>query len=610
MSIDQLIVFLVLALSLVLFVHGKIRYDLTALLALLAVVVSGVLPTDLAFEGFSHPAVVTVAAVLIISRALSNAGIVDIIARQLSPIAHHPIMLTGALCIVVAVLSAFMNNVGALALIMPVAIQLGRKKNISPSLLLMPLAFCSLLGGLTTLIGTPPNIIIATYRAQVDPSPFAMFDFTPVGVSLSLIGLVFIIFLARFFLPDRKGQTGVQDLFKIDSYLTEVVVPEGSKVIGKSIRDLEYLTETDIVIVGLVRGSTRLSVPSSFEILNPGDILVVEADSEDLDVLIKEAGLNLVGSKELCPESGNEEDKDKSSFDKDACRQVLKADNMQLMEAVIQLESPIIGKTVLNLNLRWKYGINLLAVARQGARMTQRLKSIRFRAGDILLLQGQPDSMPDSLKEMGCFPLAQRPLGLSPRKDTVLAISIFILAVALTTLGYLPVHIALVGAALFMLLRGTISLNDAYKSVDWPIIVLLGAMIPVGTAMEMTGGAQFIADQILAVSGNLSPLATMGLLMIATMALSNLINNAAAAVLMAPIAINIATLINASFDPFLMTVAVGASLPFLTPIGHQSNTLVLGPGGYRFGDYWKLGLPLSIILGISAVLLISIIWPL
>ncbi|WP_045215641.1 SLC13 family permease [Desulfonatronovibrio magnus] len=612
MTTEQLIVFCVLGACLFLFIQGKIRYDLIALSALFVVVISGIISPDEAFTGFSHPAVVTVAVVLIISRALSNAGIVDIIAKRLSPLAHSPVLLLGALCIVVTVLSAFMNNVGALALLMPVAIQMGRKNDISPSLLLMPLAFCSLLGGLTTMIGTPPNIIIASYRTQGDLPPFSMFDFSPVGVGLAAAGIVFIVLLSRFMLPDRKKQGSVDELFQIESYLTEVVIPEKSKVIGKTIRDLEYLPDTEIVVIGIVRSGKKIAAPSSFEILAEGDILIVEADSEDLDVLIKEAGLELVGSKELCLEfiDSDEKKAKKRNDDSDECKEYIRADKMQLTEAVVQLESPIIRKNVINLNLRWKYGINLLGVARQGTRLKQRLKSIRFKAGDVLLLQGAPDSIKDAVNEMGCFPLAERELSLAPYKNTFLVIAVFIFAILMATLSYLPIHIALLGAALFMLLWGIVTLNEAYKSVDWPIIILLGAMIPVGTAMEATGGAQLVADKILILSGGMPAIFTLSLLLAATMILSNLINNAAAAVLMAPIAINISEILNTSLDPFLMAVAVGASMPFLTPIGHQSNTLVFGPGGYKFSDYWKLGLPLTIILSIGGVLLISLFWPL
>ncbi len=609
MTTEQLIVFTVLGASLFLFIQGKIRYDLVALSALFAAVLSGVVSPDEAFSGFSHPAVVTVAVVLIISKALSNAGIVHIIAKRLSPLAHNPVLLLGALCLAVSILSAFMNNVGALALLMPVAVQMGRKNNISPSLLLMPLAFCSLLGGLTTMIGTPPNIIIASYRAQGDLPPFSMFDFTPVGVGLAAAGMVFIVLLSRFLLPDRKKQGSVDELFQIESYLTEVVIPEKSKVTGKTIRELEYFSETEIVVIGIVRSGKKITAPSSFEILSEGDILIVEADSEDLDVLIKEAGLELVGSKELCMEFINSDHKKKKASDSEECREYIDADKMQLTEAVVQLESPIIRKNVINLNLRWKYGINLLGVARQGTRLKQRLKTIRFKAGDVLLLQGAPDFVNDAIKEMGCFPLAERELRLAPYKNTFLVIAVFVFAIIMAGLGYFPVHIALLGAALFMLLWGIVTLNDAYKSVDWPIIILLGAMIPVGIAMETTGGAQLIADKILVLSGGMPAVFTLGLLLGATMILSNLINNAAAAVLMAPIAVNISNTLNTSLDPFLMAVAVGASMPFLTPIGHQSNTLVLGPGGYRFSDFWKLGLPLSIILGIGGVLLISVFWP-
>lgn len=282
MTTDQIIVFSTLVLALVLFVQGRWRYDLVALMALLVVVVAGIVPGDKAFLGFGHPAVITVAAVLVISQALTNAGIVDQLARLLSISKGRPTLMLALLTALVVLASGFMNNVGALALFMPVAIRLARKNNLSPSLFLMPLAFGSLLGGLITLIGTPPNLIVASFREQNGVAPFGMFDFAPVGLGVAAAGSLLMILVSRRLIPERKGQASAEELFQIDAYLSEVRVPENSKVVGKTMRDLEYLTESDVVILGLVRGEKRFAVPSSFEILRPGDILIVEADSEDL----------------------------------------------------------------------------------------------------------------------------------------------------------------------------------------------------------------------------------------------------------------------------------------------------------------------------------------
>ncbi len=616
MTVDQIVVFAVLLLALVLFVHGCWRYDLVALTALLVVVAAGIVPADQAFLGFGHPAVITVAAVLIISQALTNTGIVDRLARVLSISRGRPTLMLILLMAMVIPASAFMNNVGALALFMPVAIRMARKNNLSPSLFLMPLAFGSLLGGLITLIGTPPNIIVASFREQSGMPPFGMFDFAPVGLGVALAGSIFMVVLGRRLIPERKGQASAEELFQIDSYLSEVRVPEVSKVVGKTLRDLEYLKETDMVVLGLVRGKKRFAVPSSFEILKAGDILIVEADSEDLKNLMDTAGLELVGSKDHCKNilesvaSGRSKDADVDLDEDEVCESPIKAEQMGFLEAVVQMESPMIGRTVRDMNLRWRHGINLLAVARQGARMGARLKHVRFRAGDILLLQGPEESMREALPALGCFPLAERALRLKPARGAILSVGVFVAAVVLATLGWFPIQASLTAAAMVLVMTGIISLNEAYKSIDWPIVILLGAMFPIGLAMESTGGAALIASRLFDLSAHLSPAWILVLLLVTTMLLSNLINNAAAAVLTAPIAVSTAQALGVSVEPFLMAIAVGASSPFLTPIGHQSNTLVMGPGGYRFGDYRHLGLPLSLVVLLVSVPLILWCWPL
>lgn len=613
MTTDQIIVFSTLTVALVLFVQGRWRYDVVSILALLVVVVAGIVPADLAFTGFGHPAVITVAAVLIISRALTNAGIVDRLARVLSISDGRPTLMLALLTGMVVLASGFMNNVGALALFMPVAIRLARKNNLSPSLFLMPLAFGSLMGGLITLIGTPPNIIVATFREQNGVSaPFGMFDFAPVGIGVALAGSILMVLVGQRLMPDRKGQASAEELFQIESYLSEVHVPENSKVVGKTLRDLEYMAQSDVVILGMVRGEKRYSVPSSFEILKAGDILIVEADSEDLKSLMDTLKLELVGSKDHCLAILSLEGT-KGNVHADVmeeCEDLVKTESMEFMEAVIQLESPMVGRTVRDINLRWRHGLNLLAVARQGARLHARLKDVRFKAGDILLLQGPVESFRDALPTLGCFPLAERAIRLKPARGAVLSLSVFIAAVAVATMGFLPIQASLMAAAVIMVLMGIISLNEVYKSVDWPIIILLGAMFPIGMAMETTGGAALLASQLFWLSGILSPAWILVLVLVLSMLLSNIINNAAAAVLMAPIAVSTAHALGVSMDPFLMAIAVGASSPFLTPIGHQSNTLVMGPGGYHFGDYWRLGLPISLLVLLVGTPLILWFWPL
>lgn len=461
MSLEQLIVFGTLGLVLGLFIWGRWRYDIVALLALLIVTVTGIVSGGAAFAGFGHPAIITVAAVLVVSRGLQNAGLVDRIAAWMTRVGDCPTLQVAALAGLVTVCSAFMNNVGALGLLMPVALRMAYKSGNSPALLLMPLAFGSLLGGMTTLIGTPPNVIIATFRVEAGGSPFRMFDFALVGVGLALTGLVFIALLGWRLIPHRQGPAAPQELFQIAECLTEVRVPQDSQLVGKSLRDLELTAEADVNIVGLVRGQRRLLVPSSFEIMWPGDILIVEADSEALKTLVDTVGLELVASQDLGEEALGSED-------------------VSVLEAVIMPNSVMEGRTVIDLNLRWRYGVNLLAVARQGARLRERLKNVRFRVGDVVLLQGRTATLPEVLPILGGLPLAERGVRLGQPRRIALSTGIFGVALALSATGVLPVQIAFVGAAAAMVLAGMLSLREAYESVDWPILVLLGAMIPVG----------------------------------------------------------------------------------------------------------------------------------
>jgi di/tricarboxylate transporter len=589
MTLEQTVLLLVLSAALFLFVTERWRYDVVALLALLAVTLTGIVPAEKAFAGFGHGAVITVAAVLVIGRALQNSGLVDLLSNWVLRVGDRPTLQVLALTAVVAALSAFMNNVGALALLLPMAIRMARKSGHPPSLLLMPLAFGSLLGGMTTLIGTPPNIIIASFRAQAGSPPFGMFDFTPVGAGVTLAGIFYMSLIGWRLIPKRKGQLSREELFQIEEYVAEVRVPEDSKLGGKSLRELEEAVESDVTVVGLVRGERRVLAPSRYQTLQPRDILIVEADSETLKALLDATKLELVGDKE------HEE-------------QALGSDEVAVVEAVVRPRSPLEGNTAWTFNLRWRYGVNLLGVARQGARLRERLKNIQFRAGDVLLLQGRTDALQETLAAIGCLPLAERGLRFGPQR-LVLALGIFALSVAALATGLLPAPVALVAAAVLMVLFNLVSLRETYDAIDWPVIVLLGAMIPVGEALDTTGGSKLIAEQLLKVATEIPAGATVAMVLIGAMILTPLINNAAAAILLAPIAISVASGLGASPDPFLMAVCVGASCDFLTPIGHQSNTLVMGPGGYKFADYARMGFPLEAIIVLIGVPLILWFWP-
>ncbi len=585
--------FAVLAAALGLFVWGRWRYDVVALAVLLALVVPGIIDPADAFLGFGHPAVVTVVAVLVISRALERSGFVGVVVGWMGGVGGRPVLQIAALTTLVAVCSAVMNNVGALALFLPVAIRMARDDGQPASLFLMPLAFGSLLGGLTTLIGTPPNIIMATFRAEEAGAAFGMFAFTPVGAGVAVAGLLFIVLLGWRLLPERKGEAQPEELFEIDDYLMEVRIPEGSEWAGRALQDIVPDLEAEVTVVGIARGDKEIVPPLHREPLQVGDVLLLEAEPEDLEALVADPDLEPEGARELMD-------------------RFLSSDSeMRVTEAVVQPDSRFSGRTVVELQLRAGHGVNLLGVARRGRRVEGRLREIVLEAGDVLLLQGTPDAIRSTLAALGGLPLAERGVvDLGRPRRLVLAVGIFAVAIALTVAGLLPVQVALTAAALAMVLTGTLSLQNAYESVAWPVIILLGAMLPVGEALESTGGADTLAGLLLEVSGSLPPEASLAALLVVTMLLSNVINNAAATVLMAPVAVALASAMDASLDPFLMAVAVGASSAFLTPIGHQSNTLVMGPGGYRFSDYLYLGVPLSLLVAVLGVPLILLVWPL
>lgn len=606
MTANQIIIFSVLASALALFVWNRIRFDLVALLALLAVAVTGIVPSDRLFDGFGHPAVVTVAAVLVISQGLVNGGVVDRLARLLGKVGHRPTLQVLMLTSVVALCSGFINNVGALALLMPVAVWMSREAGRSPSVLLMPLAFGSLLGGTMTLIGTPPNIIIASYR---EAGSFGMFDFAPVGVAITLAGIGFITLIGWRLTPRRGKADDGGKLFSVGDYVTELRVPEDSSHAGATLHNL--LTgadaEEDVVVLALIRDGKRNLAPTTFSVLRGGDLLLVEAGTDALQEFLDKTQL------ELANVAGAEEDEaDDPEGDGDSADEpeepALAEGDVRLLEAVIAPESVLIGQTANRLNLREQRGLNIVAVARQGQRLEKRLGDIRFQSGDILLVQGHEQTLRATLQNLGCLPLAERGLRFGQERSGLLSGGLFLAAITLIVAGWLSPPVALVACAVVMVLTGVLSHQEAYRAIDWPVIVLLAAMIPVGQALESTGAASLIASWMLELGSGSEPWLVISIVLAGTMLLSNVVNNAAAAILVAPIALSIASQLNVSSDALLMAVAIGASCAFLTPVGHQSNALVMEPGGYRFGDYWRLGLPLSVIVTLVATPLILMVW--
>lgn len=593
MTYEQTSLFIILGLAMAAFIYGRWRYDLVAFSALLAAVILGIVPSGQAFLGFGHPATITVAAVLILSRALSNSGAVDILADRLKPATRSPTLHIGTLLGIGAPLSAIMNNVGALSLLMPVAVQSAIKAKRSPATVLMPLSFGTILGGLVTLIGTPPNIIIATYRGRATGEPFGMFDFTPVGAATAVTGLLFITFIGWRLIPrSRRVLASQEEVFRIEDYVAEAKISEDSDSIGRSVGDMDDLArEQDVVIIGIIRGNLRIFAAARHQLLRPDDILVLEGGPTEIDKFVNARGLELVGTAE-------------------EARAFLKTENIVLSEAVVTPTSKIAGRSARDLRLSARYGINLLALSRQGRPLTDRINSARFRIGDVLLLQGEEERLHQVIAALGCLPLAKRRLQLGQARQAWLSVVIFAAAVLLTVFGALSLPVSFSLAVVGVVLLNIVPPREIYESIDWPVIVLLGAMIPVGEALQTTGATLVIASAIGDLTSGAPPIAVLAVLMAVTMLLTNVMNNAATAVVAAPIALGIATTLGVNPDGFLMAVAVGASSAFLTPIGHQNNTLIMGPGGYHFGDFWHLGLPLQLVILAVSVPMIALVFPL
>ncbi|QBM19048.1 hypothetical protein MARI_31910 [Marinobacter sp. JH2] len=607
MNVEQGTVFLVLVITLIMFVWNRLRFDVVAMLALLAIAVAGLVPAGDLFAGFGHPAVITVAAVLVISQGLVSGGVVDAIARYLARIGHNAVLQVVTLTGVVALCSAFINNVGALALLMPVAIWMSRKSGRSPSFLLMPLAFGSLLGGTITLIGTPPNIIIASYRQG---GSFGLFDFAPVGLAITFAGIVFIGLVGWRFTPRRVNPADDEALFNVGDYVTELRVPDASDYAGSTLHNLLTSGEEEesVAVLALIRNEKSSPAPSPYQVLREGDVLLVQADAESLQEFVEKTGLALANTVEDSDEDGGEDKQARIKKAREEREEEIAAGDVRLIEAVITPSSQLIGRTTNRINLRERYGLNVVAIARQGHRLTQRVSNIRFRSGDILLVQAYESTLMTTLKTLGCLPLAERELSLGRQKSLWLAGGLFIGSIGLIMSGVLAPPVALVGCAVAMVVFQLLNANEAYQAIDWSVIVLLAAMIPVGQALETTGGADLIAAQILSVAQGQANWVALTIILTGSMLLSNLVNNAAAAVLVAPIALGLSAQLGLPADAALMGVAVGTSCAFLTPIGHQSNALVMEPGGYRFGDYWRLGLPLSLVVIVVAVPMILWVW--
>lgn len=591
MTTEQIFLFTLFGAVFGLLIWGRIRYDLVAFTALVIAIIGGFVTPDEAFSGFGHPAVVIIALVLIVSRGLLNSGAVEMIASIVLS-SNRPLPLhIGIMSVIGAALSAVINNVAALALLMSLDMEASEKAKRAVSLSLMPLSFATILGGMITLIGTPPNIVIAQYRERALGESYSMFDFAPVGLCVALAGIVFVALVGWRLIPTHERASRIRSSDDTENFIAEALVPESSSSIGLRVTDLSPLaTEHDISVLGLVRRGKRLPGFARYEEISKGDHIVVEGDPKSIEVFLGAAGLSFAG----------EEKHDVG----------LTSPSLALAEAIVPDGSRITGRCSYDLRLLARHGITLLGVSRQGKRFRDSVRKLTIKAGDVLLLLGPQERLDEVINWLGVLPLADRKHAVIQRKKAVLAIGLFLGAIALSVSGLLYLPVALASCVIAFAVLGIISGREVYESVEWKVIVLLASLIPLGIALENSGGTQLIAQLIVSQTEGWPHWAILTVLVMVTMTLSDFLNNVATALIAAPIGLDVANAIGVAPDPFLMGVAVAASCAFLTPIGHKNNTIIMGPGGYRFGDYWRMGLPLEILVVAISVPAILYFWPL
>ncbi|MBS7816794.1 SLC13 family permease [Wohlfahrtiimonas chitiniclastica] len=585
---DQLAALTVLILAFLAFLSGRIRYDFVALGALLALVILGIVQIPDAFKGFSHPAVISVASVLVLSHAIGKTGITYHLSKRLSYFSSSPSMLILTLAGLVAFFSAFMNDVGALALIMPIAIQLCQRYDISPAKVLMPMAFASLLGGTITVIGTPPNLIVSNYRESIGLKAFSMFDFAPTGIVITIVGLIYLAAFGWRLIPNRRSESA-HNKFTTDNYLLEAKVEQGNKIADQTVADLEEISENTVKVVVIIRGARRIIAPSQEELIRANDTLLLEGQPEELKQLELLTGLNLT----------------RSSANKN-----IPHDKLEVLEVVINPGSRMADHTLSDLQFREKYGLNVIGVARQGENIRKRFSRITLKVGDVLLVQGHADELPDTLRYLGCFPLAERDISLKASYRLMPTLLIFTASIILVATQTLPPQISFPLAVFLLVIFKLLPIRDVYRSQEGPLIMLLGCFITVGAALQQTGATEILAAKLVGLIGDLPDIFILGAILVITLAMTDIINNSAAAMIMCPIAYGVSQQLGHNPDAYLMGIAIASSCTFNTPIGHHSNTLVMGPAGYQFGDYWRVGLILDILILITVTPTLLWVWPL
>jgi di/tricarboxylate transporter len=573
-----------------LFLWGRFRYDVTAIIALLAALALGIVSPKQAFSGFSDDIVIIVGSALVLSAAMQRSGLIE---RALGLVGGHVKRVRSQLLVLTAsvgLVSALVKNVGALAMLMPAAFQMAKKNDASPSVFLMPMAFASLLGGLMTLVGTSPNIIVSRVREEMTGEPFGMFDYLPTGLGLLVVGLLFLRFGYRLLPRERRATATLGEALDISSYVTEATIAPGSPAEGETVREFVERHDREIGIARVLRAGIR-TVPSAGLVLHEDDTLILTGAPDALERAIAGDGLALVGDDREQPK-GSE------------------GDEIGVIEGVIGASSVLIDQTAGRMRMQERYGVNLIAVSRAAERLTRQLGETKLSAGDVIVLQGPLPLLPDRLRDLGVLPLAQRPLRLGASGRSWLPLIVLAVAMAATAAGLVPVAVAFFAAAGIVMATGALPLREAYDAVEWPILIMLGALIPVSDSLRTTGASDLIATRLADIAATLPPWGAVALILVAAMAVTPFLNNAATVLVMAPIAAVFAHDLGYRPEAFLIATAIGAGCDFLTPIGHQCNTLVLGPGGYRFSDYARLGAPLSLLVVLVGTPLVMWVWPL
>jgi di/tricarboxylate transporter len=590
--VETLIVSAILLLALVLFVTELVPIDLTALLVVGLLILTQVLTPAEGFSGFSHPAPVTVAAMLVLSTGLIRTGAVAKLGQKVSALGgSSEVSQLAVIFPVVALLSAFISNTAAVAMFLPLVLNIAREKKLSPSKLLLPLSYAAILGGACTYIGTSTNIIVGTIFAAGTHPPLQMFEFSGLGLVLLTLGAVYMLAIGQRNLPYRPTEASLTEGYRLREYLTELVIRSDSPLLDKTLRETDFSQMLDIEVLEIQRGRQKLRLFLQEIRLKSGDVLIVKGNLENILKIRDTEGVDILAEAKLS--------------DRD-----LKSEDITLAEAVISPDSSLIGRTLKEANFRQRYQATALAIRRHASQIRDKLGRVRLRMGDMLLVQVRKEVLGNLRQDSDFLLILEESQSSDFRLSKLpIAVLIFLGVIAAAAFQKLPIELAALFGALLMVFTRCITLREAYRAVDWRIVILIGGTLSLGTAMEKTGTATAIAESLVGWSGTLGPVALIAVLYLVTMGMTEIMSNNATAALLTPIAISIAH--HGGWDPrpFAFCVAFAASCSFLTPIGYQTNTMVYGPGGYRFTDYFKVGAWLSLISWLTATLLIPHIWP-